>query len=135
MARQGRYIPHMFSPTMFSPPLLRTAALLGTLAAAGCSGDVSPLRSIGIAGSAPKGPEAPDFVANSRSQAGTEYLPVGVSAPPRPVRAKSTESQKALEAELEGARSRNLARGRAAESAGQGTGKDAGKSANPAPAQ
>ncbi len=121
----------MPSPAPLTPRLLRatvlTTVLLGALAVAGCSGDVSPLRGIGIAGSAPSGPEAPDFVANSRAQAGTDYLPVGVSAPARPVRAKSTESQKALEAELEGARSRNLARGRAAESAGKGV--------NPAPAQ
>ena len=120
----------MFSPRPLRPAgraVLASAVLLGALAAGGCSGDVSPLRGIGLTGAAPKGPDAPDFVANSRSQAGTEYLPVGVSAPPRPVRAKSMEGQKALESELESARSRNLARGRAAESAG--------KAVNPAPAQ
>jgi hypothetical protein len=47
-------------------------------------------------------------------------MPVGVDAPKRPVRAKSVTGQKALEAELEGARGRNEARGRAAANAGQG---------------
>ena len=56
---------------------------------------------------------------------------VGIDAPRRSVRPKSTEGQKTLEAELEGARGRNEARGRAAESAGKGT----AKAAKPAPAQ
>ncbi len=55
---------------------------------------------------------------------------VGVDAPRRATRAKSAEGQKTLEAELEGARGRNEARGRAAESAGKGT----AKAAKPAPA-
>jgi len=117
----------MFSLNTLSPPRLAVLALViaPVLAAGGCSGDVGGLRSLGITGTAPKAPEAPAFVTDTRRE-GADFLPVGVSATPRPVRAKSSEGQKALEAELEGARSRNLARGRAAESAG--------KSVNPAAA-
>ena len=115
----------MFSPRTLSPLRLAPLALALALAAGGCSGDVGGLRSLGIGGTAPKGPDAPAFVTGTRRE-NADFLPVGVSAPPRPVRAKSSEGQKALEAELEGARSRNLARGRAAESAG--------KSVNPAAA-
>lgn len=119
----------MFSPRMFPP--FRLVSLALALAAGGCSGDVGGLRSLGIAGTAPQAPDAPAFVTSTRQQ-NADFLPVGVSAPPRPVRAKSTEGQKALEAELEGARSRNLARGRAAESAGQSTGKAVNPAAAPA---
>lgn len=116
----------MFLRTMFSAHLhsnvtrrpVRALVLAAALTAGGCSGDLGALRGVGIAGSAPKGPEAPDFVANTR-RADQDYMPVGVSAPKRAVRAKSSEGQKALESELESARSRNLARGKAAESAGK----------------
>jgi hypothetical protein len=113
----------MFSARTSAP--LRLAALVLGLVGGGCSGDVGGLRSLGIGGSAPRGPVAPAFVTETRRE-NADFLPVGVSAPPRPVRAKSSEGQKALEAELEGARSRNLARGKAAESVG--------KAVNPAPA-
>ena len=116
----------MFSPQHLSVVTRPTVlALALALSAGGCSSDLGALRASGLAGAAPKGPEAPDFVAASR-RADQDYMPVGVSAPARSVRAKSAESQKALEAELEGARSRNLARGKAAESAG--------RTVNPAPA-
>ena len=89
-------------------------ALMLPLAGA-CSSDVGALRDgpLGL-GPSVKPIPAPDFVANSRP-AGSDYMPVGVSAPKRSLRAKSSESQKALEAELEGARNRNESRGRAAE--------------------
>lgn len=90
--------------------------------AAGCSGDLSPLREAYLPGGPkPKAVEAPGFVADSRASAEREFLPVGVSAPPRSVRAKSSEGTKALAAELEGARGANEAKGRAAESAGRAT--------------
>lgn len=96
---------------------LGAAALCGLAAA--CSSDVSPVRTLGLgAGYGPKPVTAPDFVAESR-KADRDFLPVGVDAPARPVRAKSTDGQKALQSELEGARDRNVARGRAAESAGR----------------
>ncbi len=93
-----------------------TACAIGI---AGCSGDLSPMRAIygpGGAGSV----TAPDFVAKSRKEGG-DFMPVGVSAPSRPIRAKSSEGTKSLEAELEGARGRNEAKGRAAASAGKAT--------------
>jgi hypothetical protein len=93
------------------------ALLTGSLAA--CSGDV--VRSLASdAGYGPRKVAAPDFVAESRSKEQPDFMPVGVDAPKRPVRAKSVTGQKALEAELEGARGRNEARGRAAANAGQG---------------
>jgi hypothetical protein len=64
-------------------------------------------------------PKAPDFVAQSR-RSGDDFMPVGVSAPARPIRAKTPEGTKALEDELVAARGRNEARGRSAESAAQG---------------
>ncbi|MDR7036772.1 hypothetical protein J2X36_001514 [Methylobacterium sp. BE186] len=106
--------------------VLRALAVAGTALTAACSADTSPLR---LAGSEPKPVTTPDFVAQSRT--GGDYLPVGVSAPRRPARAKSAESQKALEAELEGARNRNEARGRAAEGAAKGAGKGASQGAGP----
>ncbi|MGU3667968.1 hypothetical protein ACLBX9_27595 [Methylobacterium sp. A49B] len=84
-----------------------------------CSGDV--VRSLASdAGYGPKVVAAPDFVAESRGKERPDFMPVGVDAPKRPVRAKSVTGQKALEAELESARGRNEARGRAAASASQG---------------
>lgn len=69
---------------------------------------------------ADKDVKAPDFVANSRKSGG-DFMPVGVSAPARPIRAKSSEGTKTLAAELEGARNSNEAKGRAAASAGKAT--------------
>ncbi|MBP1182147.1 hypothetical protein [Methylobacterium sp. PvR107] len=103
------------------------ALLVGSLAA--CSGDV--VRTLASdAGYGPRKVAAPDFVAESRGKDQPDFMPVGVDAPKRPVRAKSVTGQKALEAELEGARGRNEARGRAAASAGQG----AAATIKPAPA-
>ena len=103
------------------------AVLTGLLG--GCSGDV--VRSLASdAGYGPKVVAAPDFVAESRSNDKPAFMPVGVDAPKRPVRAKSVVGQKELEAELENARGRNEARGRAAASAGQG----AAATIKPAPA-
>ncbi|WP_409566967.1 hypothetical protein [Methylobacterium sp. J-048] len=82
------------------------------------------------AGYGPRVVAAPDFVTESRGKEAPAFMPVGVDAPKRPVRAKSSEGQKALEAELEGARGRNESRGRAAESAGRG----AAAAIKPAPA-
>jgi hypothetical protein len=102
---------------------LRALALAAAATVAACSSDVNPLReAVTRAGYGAKPIAAPDFVAESRKPGG-EFLPVGVSAPQRPIRAKSTEGQKALESELEGARSRNEAKGRAAEGVGRTTAK------------
>ena len=106
-------------------------AILAVLAAplAACSGDA--VRTLATdAGYGPRVVAAPDFVTESRSRTAPDFMPVGVDAPKRPIRAKSAEGQKALQAELEGARGRNETRGRAAESAGRG----AAAAIKPAPA-
>ncbi|KQP52606.1 hypothetical protein [Methylobacterium sp. Leaf108] len=95
------------------------ALVVLALAVTGCSGDVSPLRQAYMAPAA-KPVAAPEFVAGSRKTDET-FLPVGVSAPARPIRARSSEGAKALAAELEGARGANEAKGRAAESAARAT--------------
>ena len=120
-----------FSNPAARPLRVGAALILAMLAGplAGCSGDV--VRSLASdAGYGPKVVAAPDFVTESRSKDKADFMPVGVDAPKRPVRAKSATGQKDLEAELEGARGRNEARGRAAASAGQG----AAATIRPAPA-
>ncbi len=95
-----------------------------------CSGDT--VRTLAVdAGYGPKKVDAPDFVASSRPKETPDFMAVGVDAPKRPVRAKTAQDQKALEAELENARGRNVARGRAAESAAKGVAKDIGKGVAP----
>ncbi len=80
----------------------------------GCSGDVNPVKAAYIgAGYGPRNVAAPDFVESSRRE-GLGYMPVGTDAPKPANRPRTAESRRALEAELEGARSRNEARGRAA---------------------
>lgn len=110
---------------MSVPPAPRFAAvLLLSVTVGGCSGDVNPIKAAFVdAGYGPKPVQAPDFVEKSR-KAEIGYMPVGEDAPRRAVRARSVEGQKALQSELEGARSRNEARGREAEGAGRTAGKD-----------
>lgn len=109
-------------PTLAVPTGRPALAILALLAAplGACSGDA--VRTLATdAGYGPRVVASPDFVTESRSKEPVAFMPVGVDAPKRAVRAKSAEGQKALEAELEGARGRNESRGRAAESAGRGT--------------
>ncbi|WP_082502484.1 hypothetical protein [Methylobacterium sp. Leaf100] len=108
----------MLRLSMIAPArIVATAACLVAVAAfaGACSSDLNPLKA-----AYQPGPAAPAFVAESRKPGG-DFLPVGVSAPARSIRAKSAEGTKALEAELEGARGRNEAQGRSAESAGRAT--------------
>ena len=108
----------MLRLSMIAPArIVATAACLVAVAgfAGACSSDLNPLKA-----AYQPGPAAPAFVTESRKPGG-DFLPVGVSAPARPIRAKSAEGTKALEAELEGARGRNEAQGRSAESAGRAT--------------
>lgn len=96
-------------------------ALPVALAVAGCSSDVNPMKAAFLtAGYGPKETAAPEFVAGSR-KADAGFMPVGESAP-KTFRARNSEGLKALQAELEGARSRNEARGRAADGAARATG-------------
>lgn len=86
-------------------------ALLGGTALAGCVGDANPVRdAVQSAGFGPRAVAAPDFVERSRPVA-PDYLPVGVSAPPRDAPLKSAAQVRALESDLEKARGRNEARG------------------------
>ncbi|MEH3144517.1 MAG: hypothetical protein PGN34_04035 [Methylobacterium frigidaeris] len=90
------------------------AALAGSLCLGGCVLDGTGIRdTIKSAGFAPKPVEAPGFVAASRRDGG-DFLPVGVSAPPREIGAKSAAGVKDLEADLDASRRRNEARGREA---------------------
>ena len=107
-------------------PVLAAAASVS-----GCSGDVNPLKAAMVgAGSGIKPVETPDFVAQSR-KTDASYMPVGESAPRRAIRARNAAGQSALQAELEGARSRNEGKGRAAE----GAAKDAAKGLAPNPVE
>ncbi|CAA2139736.1 hypothetical protein MBLL_01767 (plasmid) [Methylobacterium bullatum] len=101
----------------------RLALVLGgLLAAGGCSGDLNAMRgAYTLAGGGPKDVKAPDFVVQSR-KTDAEYLPVGVAAPARAISARTAEGTKSLENDLMGARGRNEAKGRAAESAARATG-------------
>lgn len=119
---------------MFLSRTLRAAALALPVfavaaSAGGCSSDVNPLKAA-FTGADPRPVTAPDFVAGSR-RSDADYMPVGESAPRRTIRARNAAGQSALEAELEGARSRNQAKGRAAE----GAAKDAAKGLAPNPVQ
>ena len=106
---------------------LALAILSVSVAATGCSGDVNPVKAAFVeAGYGRRSVRAPDFVEASRRE-GVGYMTVGESAPQRPLRARSTEDRAALQAELEGARSRNEARGRFAESAAKGATKGTGQ--------
>ncbi len=83
-------------------PILAVAAI--ALGLAGCSADTNPVRDVFVAtgvGAKPK--PAPDFVVNSRSET-VDYIPVGVSAPVRPIRGKTAAETQAAEAELDAAR-------------------------------
>ena len=63
------------------------------------------------------------MVLSSRKPPDLDFLQVGVDAPRRPIRARSKESLNALQAELEGARSLDVARDQAADDAGRSVGK------------
>ncbi|WP_264045058.1 hypothetical protein [Methylobacterium flocculans] len=102
---------------LHNPQFVAALAVIGLLG--GCSSDLNPMRAAYGTGEAGPPAQAPDFVAQSR-RSGDDFMPVGVSAPARPIRAKSAEGTKALEDELLAARGRNEARGRSAEGAAKG---------------
>jgi len=114
-------------------PALRRCVALALLVTplSACSGDT--VRTLAAdAGYGPRKVDAPDFVTNTRPKDTPDFMAVGVDAPKRTARAKSAESQKALESELENARGRNVARGRAAESAAKGVAKGIAPPPDPA---
>ncbi|KMO20966.1 hypothetical protein [Methylobacterium platani] len=94
------------------------APLAACLLTGGCVLDGASVRDAAkSAGFGPKEVAAPDFVVQSRRGNG-DFLPVGVSAPPRETRAKSAAGVQQLEAELDASRQRNEAKGRDAAKVG-----------------
>jgi hypothetical protein len=86
------------------------ALAAAAFALAGCSGDLNPVRDAFVAtGIGGKARQAPDFVIQSRPET-VDYVPVGVSAPARPIRAKTAAETKAAEQELDSVRAANEAR-------------------------
>jgi hypothetical protein len=90
-------------PALFGPAL--------ALALGGCAGDANPVRdaalAAGVTGGEPK--PAPDFVARSRP-AEVDYVPIGVSAPPRRYRAKTKDEVEGAEAQMNRVGRANAAR-------------------------
>lgn len=80
---------------------LLPVALILASAVSGCAGDTNPVRdaaiAAGVTGGEPK--PAPDFVARTRP-AQVDYVPVGVSAPPRRYRAKNKDEVESAEAQM-----------------------------------
>ncbi|NNM74428.1 hypothetical protein [Enterovirga aerilata] len=97
------------------PILPASLLLLIGAALGGCAGDANPVRdaavAAGVTGGEPK--PAPDFVARTRP-AQVEYLPVGVSAPPRRYRAKTKDEVENAEAQMDRLSRANAARAAAA---------------------
>jgi hypothetical protein len=82
-----------------------TAALLG-----GCAGDFNPVRDVAVAtGIGAERRQAADFVVQSRPDQ-LDYIPVGVSAPPREQAAKPQPAVRAAQGELDAIRAQNEAR-------------------------
>ncbi|MEN3930688.1 hypothetical protein WJT86_06365 [Microvirga sp. W0021] len=93
---------------------LLMACVIGAFAVAGCSHDVNPVRdTFASMGAAAKVPPAPDFVVASRSYEQGDYIPVGIRQPPRKYPARTPEQIKAVEGQLDAARNRTDAQGRA----------------------
>jgi hypothetical protein len=96
----------------------RALVLCATAAALASCGETNLMRDAAYAtGIATPPKEAPEFVRQSRP-AKLDYLPVGVSAPPREATYKSKGAVTAAEAELDAARTGNEAKGAEARQAG-----------------
>lgn len=96
--------------------LAMPAAIAAGLLAAGCAGDLNPVRDVFVAtgiGEAPR--DAPDFIAASRP-AESSYLPIGQTAPARATEPKSEEELAAMEEELRRVMDRNASSANAARS-------------------
>lgn len=85
--------------------------VLATALTGGCA-DSNPARDLaiaaGVTGGEPK--PAPDFVSRSR-RTETDYMPVGVSAPKRPLKIKTEAEVSKAESDLDGTRTRVEGRG------------------------
>jgi hypothetical protein len=85
------------------------------LVLSGCN----PVRDVAIAtGFGAKAPEAAPFVKESRSTAGGDYMPVGVKAPPRKLKARTKAEAEALQAQLDAQRQATEAAGASAQALG-----------------
>jgi len=95
---------------MVSRPIAVIFVAFMTGALGGCASDVNPVRDLFVsAGAGPGVVTRPDFVEASRP-ANVGYMPVGVSAPVRPVPKKTAEEVKKMEAELGATRAAHEAR-------------------------
>ncbi len=91
---------------------------LAALAPAACASGANPVRdAFQAVGVGPKEVRAPDFVAQSRTER-KDYVPVGTSAPARPIPKKTAAEVSRAEAEMDGARAANAARAAEAQAAG-----------------
>jgi len=91
----------------------------GTFLVAGCSRDTNPVRDMFVsAGVGAKVPPAPDFVTNTRP-AQSDYIPVGLKAPPRKYPAKTPEQIKAVEGQMDAVRTRTESQGIRVQQEGQ----------------
>ncbi len=98
--------------------LVGACVIAGTAALAACSGDLNPVRDVAVAaGVGNDRKKAEDFIETTRPE-NLDYMPVGVSAPPRAVTAKPVADVKAAEAEMDAIRAGNEARAAAARQAG-----------------
>jgi hypothetical protein len=98
--------------------LAGASALAAAALLAGCSGDINPVRDVVVGvGVGADRKKAQDFVERTRP-AQVDYMPVGVSAPARPIAAKPIAGVKAAEAEMDALRAANEARAAEARQAG-----------------
>ena len=96
----------------------RALILCATAAGLAACGETNLMRDAAIAtGIATPPREAPEFIRQSRP-AKLDYLPVGVSAPPREATYKTKAAVTAAEAELDALRTGNEAKGVEARQAG-----------------
>jgi len=75
-------------------------------------------QTAGTVGFSTPAPEPAPFVRESRRSGGTEYLPVGVTPPARPVTAQNADAVKSIEAEMDARRNASAARARSARPVG-----------------
>lgn len=98
-------------------PWVVAAALAPLLV--GCAGDDSLMKKAAVAtGFATKPPEPAGFVRENRAQ-GTDYMPIGVAAAPRPSDRKAAAEVKATEESLAETRDANEAAGAEVKAAGE----------------
>jgi hypothetical protein len=114
---QNKSCPEHLIKTGLAP--FRWAGMLGlALIVAGCGGGANPVRDVfSAAGAGPPKVEAPDFVKQTRPGS-VDYMPIGVSAPERRLKARDAEQTRQFEKELEALRQRNAVQGEVAKSLG-----------------